>query len=284
MKIIDAHVHFSNIAAFKNCAEHTSLVDYSAEGYLRETEANGVARSVCMGLTETNSASFPDEGSKTPMLADFAETLPKGMLLCLGINPHTLSNESVDELERLAGGGAAGFKIYAGYYRFNVFDPVYGPVYDVAERHNLPIVIHSGETYSQKGLLEYSHPLAVDRLAVERPGMKIVICHMGAPWINEAASIACKNGNVYLDISGLIVEKADKINSMANKPLVIGRYAQALELLDRYDRVLYGSDWPLAPMGAYINFCKRIVPPEFWAEVFYLNACRVFNINNDNKN
>ena len=60
MKIIDAHIHFSRIFSFEDCAGHVSDVDYSAQGYMSEAAVNGVVRSVCMGLTETTPGGFPD--------------------------------------------------------------------------------------------------------------------------------------------------------------------------------------------------------------------------------
>jgi predicted TIM-barrel fold metal-dependent hydrolase len=42
--------------------------------------------------------------------------------------------------------------------------------------------------------------------------------------------------------------------------------------------LLYGTDWPLVPMGAYIDFIKKIVPPEHYEEVFYKNAVRVYKL------
>jgi len=60
--------------------------------------------------------------------------------------------------------------------------------------------------------------------------------------------------------------------------LLIDRYRQALIFMDNYDKVLFGTDWPLAPMGAYIDFCKEMVPPEVYDKVFFQNAVDVFRI------
>ena len=279
MKIIDAHIHFSNIASFKDCALRTSLVDYSEAGYLKEAEGSGVAGSVCMGLTECLPAGFPDEGAVTPMMADLADKLPRGVSLCLGIDPHTLCGRAIDEMEGLiAGGGVAGFKIYAGYYHADVSDPVYDPVYRLAEKHDLAVAIHTGDTYSARGLLKFAHPLCVDALAVAHPELRIVICHMGVPWVFDACEVAAKNPNVYLDTSGMLVGSAEYIRRMCEERLLIDRYRQALVYLDNYDKVIFGSDWPLVPMGAYIDFCKKLIPPESYEKVFYQNALNVYNI------
>lgn len=280
MKIIDVHVHYSRIAAFEECARQTSMVDYSEKGYVFETSKYEVVKSVCMGLVEASPGGFPDKNAETPMITDLTESMPSGMSLCLGINPHTLNKQSLAKTEEMikTRKNIVGMKIYAGYYHFDITDPVYDPVYKLAEQHDLTIVIHTGETYSSRGLLKYSHPLRVDELAVTHPDMRIVACHMGAPWVFDACEAACKNPNVYIDISGLLVGNAEFIAKQTETPLLIDRYRQALIFLNNYDKVIYGSDWPLVPMSKYINFCKKLIPVEFHNKVFYENALKVYKL------
>jgi hypothetical protein len=277
MKIIDAHVHFSRIASFEDCAKRTSLVDYSERGYIDETGVNEVVHSVCMGLTEGKAAGFPDVDAKNPMLADLADNrLPLGMSLCLGINPHTLDGRGLAEMEELIieSGNVVGMKIYAGYYHVGVTDTVYDPVYKLAEKHDLAVAIHTGDTYSDRGLLKYAHPLCIDELAVTRPGLRIVACHMGTPWVFDACEVAGKNPNVYMDMSGLLTESPEYIKQASENPLILDRYRQALTFLDNYDKVLFGTDWPLVPMGAYIDFCKQLVPCDTYEKVFYITTVK----------
>ena len=280
MKIIDAHIHFSRIAAFEDCARRTSQVDYSEWGYIAQAEENEIVHSVCMGLSELTPAGFPDSGTKTPMTADIADRLPSGMSICLGINPHKMDERSFARMEELIAQTdiVAGVKIYAGYYHFDVTDPVYDPMYDLAERYDLAVAIHTGDTYSDRGLLKYAHPLCLDELAVRRPDLRIVACHMGVPWVFDACEVCAKNRNVYIDLSGMLLGDAGYILKMADDPLILDRYRQALCYLGDYDKVLFGTDWPLAPMGAYIDFCKQLVPQEFHENVFYRNALDVYRI------
>ena len=280
MKIIDAHVHYSRITSFEECAKHTSVVNYTEQGYLSETTACDVVKSICMGLTEKSPGGFPDAGADTPMTADLMSDLPPGMSLCLGINPHTLTDRSLAVTEDMIKNSVSvvGMKVYAGYYHVDITDPIYDPVYDLAEKLDITIVIHTGETFSSRGLLKYSHPLRVDDLAVTRPEMRIVACHMGAPWVFDTCEVVAKNPNVYLDLSGILVGDDEYITRQAANPLFLDRYRQALVFLDDYEKVLYGTDWPLAPMGSYINFCKKLVPAEAYENVFYENAVRVFKL------
>ena len=280
MKIIDTHIHFSNMASFREWAEHTSNVDFSENGYKNEAVKNNIVHSVCMGIVEDTAGAFPDTYTQTPMYADLTEKLPPFISVCLGINPHTLNEQSIVRMEDMIknNDNINGIKIYAGYYHFDVNDNVYAPAYKLAEKYDLTVAIHSGDIFSDRGLLVYAHPLSIDKLAVEHSDMRIVICHMGAPWVFDACEVALKNKNVYIDLSGLLTGNAAYMKRMADMPLVLDRYRSALVYLDNYDKVLFGTDWPLAPMDAYIEFCKKLIPSETYDKVFYHNAVDVYKL------
>ncbi|MCL2362457.1 MAG: amidohydrolase family protein [Defluviitaleaceae bacterium] len=302
MKIIDAHTHFSNIAAFHYAAEESG-VDFSYNGLLNEQAENNIVASVCMGLVETRPGVFPDRdapgfmwahspgelnagggvGERSSPLHGIHEDCPSNMYVCMGVNPHTLSNESVVAMDKFlktdrVKARIVGFKIYAGYYHFNINDPVYTPVYKLAAEYGLTVAIHTGDTYAETALLEYSHPLAADRLAVTFRDVNFMLCHMGDPWIMDACEVAYKNRNIFLDISGLQAGDAAHIAATEGRAVVMHHYTQGLAYLNQFDKVLFGTDWPLVPLGAYIEFCKKLVPAETYDDVFYNNAVKLFNI------
>ena len=39
---------------------------------------------------------------------------------------------------------------------------------------------------------------------------------------------------------------------------------------------MFGSDWPLNDIAAYVRAFKRAIPEEHWRAVFHDNAARVF--------
>ena len=276
MKIFDAHMHFSNVQAFYGAADE-SRVDYSYEGYLKEREAAGIVGSICMGLTETGRFTFPDQAAQTPMRADLAAQ-PPIFFTCLGINPYTLNDDAMARIRHLVKTDSTivGFKIYAGYYHYYVHDPIYAPVYNLAAEYGLTVAIHTGDTYSEQGLLEYSHPLAADRVAVAFRDTKFLLCHMGDPWIMDACEVAYKNRNVYLDISGLLAGDDELVAATEKRELVMQHYSQGLVYLNNYKRAVFGTDWPIAPMKSYVEFCKKIVPAHTYQDVFYNNAFEVY--------
>jgi len=279
MKIIDAHIHFSHIQSFKDTARDISFVDYSKSGFEKEYSDAGVVGAVAMGLAEQSRGGFPDFASPNPMGIDL-DDIPRNMVYCLGINPILLKGEEkrrqITEIEdMIEKDRVVGLKIYAGYYPFHVYDDIYSPVYELAQKHSLPVYIHSGDTYSDRGLLKYSHPLNVDELAVFNRGVNFVICHMGDPWVMDCAEVVAKNSNVYADLSGLIVGDKDTVHHYRNEEVFFEHLKRAIVYCNSYHKLLFGSDWPLVQIQPYVEFIKALIPREHHEDVFYNNVIRL---------
>ncbi|WP_411503719.1 amidohydrolase family protein [Brevibacillus centrosporus] len=277
MKIIDAHMHLSQIEEFKRTAAEKSFVDYSVTGILQEYAENGVVLGIGMGLTETQPDGFPDAKTVTPMGLDLTEELPPQLVYCLGINPFTLDQAAVARLdEDLKKPNAVGLKIYLGYYPFYAYDSVYDPVYALAAKHQVPVVFHTGDTYSERGLLKYSHPLTLDEVAVKHREVNFMMAHFGDPWVLDGAEVVYKNRNMFADLSGLMVGDAANCQRLKDSPLFFAHLRHAITYCDHYEKFLFGTDWPLAPIRPYIQFVQELIPAEYHEDVFYKTALKVF--------
>jgi len=278
MKIIDAHIHYSNIESFHDTAHTLAHIDYSAAGLQEEFKRAGVIAGVGMGVTETIPGAFPDYAAANPMMLDLSEKLPPNLYTCIGINPLTLRDgNQLEELEQtLQQDHVVGMKLYAGYYHYYVGDPIYDPIYELASTYNLPIVIHGGLTYSDRGLLKYSHPLSMEETFLKHRDITFMMCHLGDPWVMDAAALLEKNPNLYADLSGWIVGDDAKVERMMQEQTYTDHFRRAIVFAERYDRLVFGTDWPLVPLDSYIRFVKNLIPEAYWEQVFYNNALRVF--------
>jgi uncharacterized protein len=276
MKIIDAHMHLSNIKSFYETAEKLSFVDYSNKGIIKEYEEANVVLGIGMGVTETEKQGFPDYEAITPMGLDLEEDIPGNIVYCAGVNPYDLDQDALIRLEEeVQKPNVVGIKIYLGYYPFYAYDEVYEPVYRLAAKYKLPVVFHTGDTYSERGFLKYSHPLAIDEVAVKNRDVNFMMAHFGDPWTIIGAEIIYKNPNVFADLSGLIVGTEVDLKKKS-EGLFLDHLRHALVFADSYDKLLFGTDWPLIPIAPYIEFIKNLIPEEFHEQVFYHTAIKVF--------
>ena len=154
------------------------------------------------------------------------------------VDPHRPN--AVEEVERLVGDhGVRGFKFHPNIQSFFPNDRAVYPMYEAIEAAGVPALFHSGHSGIGTGLpggggirLKYSNPMCVDDVAVDFPGLKIVLAHPSFPWQDEAISVALHKQQVYIDLSGW---------SPKYFPPQLVRYANT----QLRDRVLFGSDFPM---------------------------------------
>lgn len=214
---------------------------------------------------------------------DIAAMVPG--LHAIGVMDPTRDSEDRDHFARvdaaLAAGRAVALKGYLGYLHFEANHPTYRRYYELAERHDIPVVFHTGDTFSPYAKLKYAHPLTIDEVAVDHPQVRFVMAHLGNPWTLDAAEVIYKNVNVWADLSGLVVgEAADFTGDAAMDDLadVVRRLHEAIRYTGRPNRFLYGTDWPLAPMAAYRDFIAGLIPADYADLVFRENAERLFRV------
>ncbi|WP_132282774.1 amidohydrolase family protein [Natranaerovirga hydrolytica] len=277
MKVIDAHLHFSNREGFKNTAKEIGQVDYSATGLKKSFQSANIVAGVIMGTPsrETNQVyGYPDEFIYEDGTLDC-------LFSCVGVNSERLIEDAETELfyieEELKKDKVVGIKIYAGYFHYYAYDPIYTPVYELAKKYNIPVAIHCGDTQSPSGLLKYAHPLTIDELAVNYSDINFIICHIGSPWALDAAEVIAKNNNVYTDLSGLLAGNEKEVRRMKSVRLFREHYQKALIFANSYDKVLFGTDWPLVPIQPYVEFVQSLIPKEYYEQVFYKNALEVYS-------
>ncbi len=72
-----------------------------------------------------------------------------------GLSYTGLSDEVIEETRTfLQEGTICGIKLYPGYEPFYPSDPKLEPVYALARTHGVPIMFHSGDTFTPKGKLK----------------------------------------------------------------------------------------------------------------------------------
>jgi predicted TIM-barrel fold metal-dependent hydrolase len=177
-------------------------------------------------------------------------------------------------------------KAYLGYLHFGPEHPNYVPYYKLAAKYHLPVIVHTGDNWSTTAKVKYAHPLRMDEVAVDHPEVRFVLAHFGNPWLIDAAEVVFKNPNVWADLSGLFVGDNEEIQNLldaAKVPdsasgLAISDLKKAIGYVEDYKRFLYGTDWPLAPMGSYRRLIELLIPKEHHPEVFRTNAKRVFSL------
>jgi predicted TIM-barrel fold metal-dependent hydrolase len=278
--IVDAHIHVAppNLPGVGVLHPALRSPQSAGEALRREMAAAGVEAALAMGsVTDSD-----DDPLGIAAILGLAREMPG--LLAIGVaDPRRADASHLRRVEAaLAAGQVKALKAYLGYLHFGPDHAGYLAYFELAERYRLPVVFHTGDTYSPNARLRHAQPLLIDDVAVAFPNVRFIMAHFGNPWLTDAAAVVYKNTNVWADLSGLIVgdataftgeERADHLNDVREAVRRAFRYAE------RPNRFLYGSDWPLAPMRAYREFIAGAVPAPFHEQVFAENARLVFRLN-----
>jgi predicted TIM-barrel fold metal-dependent hydrolase len=254
-----------------------AAADVRAAALRREMQAAGVTHALAMGCWD---APLDDPLGIAGTLA-LTRTVPG--LLAVGVaDPTRCDSGHLRRIESaLAAHQICGFKAYLGYLHYPPDHSGYRPYYELAERHQLPFVFHTGDTYSPHGKLRYAQPLLVDDVAVDYPKVKFVLAHLGNPWLTDAAEVVYKNINVWADLSGLVVGTSDDFTAEERQEMLQETQQavrRAFRFAERPNRFLYGSDWPLAPMESYRAFIAAIIPELYHPMIFEENARTLFRL------
>ncbi len=242
----------------------------------REMKSGGMSTVLAMGAYSI-SAQDPLGAAST---LELIESVPG--LFAIGVmDPTRDDREHFRRVDAaLADQRIAAMKGYLGYLHYEPSHANYRRYYELAEKHSVPVIFHTGDTYSRLAKLKYAQPLLIDDVAVDHPRCRFVIAHLGNPWMLDAAEVVYKNDNVWADLSGLIVgdkslfsddEWDDALSDIASRVL------HALHYAEKPDRILYGSDWPLIPMKGYQRFVADLLPDAWHEGVFDANARNLFS-------
>ena len=263
--IIDCHTHVNNY--------HDEAVD-SIQACLDELQKDMRKNRIDVALVLTSYKVTPGRPS-TRAAVEATRSLPH-LFIVAGVSFLNFTDVDVAELRGLlAEGQVKGLKLYPGYEPFYPADPQLAPLYALAEEFEVPVMIHSGDTYTPKGKVKYSHPLHVDDVAVDFPNVKFVICHVGNPWIRDCMEVVYKNANVYTDISGLVLGNfSDRFEAYMRKQL-----QEMLLYGVQPEKVLFGTDWPISSMESYLAFMDELsIPQADRQKIMWENAAKLFKL------
>lgn len=178
--------------------------------------------------------------------------------------------------ERLRDGLVKGIKLYPGYDHYAINDASLESIFRIAAKYDVPVMIHTGDTYSKHAKVRHAHPLLVDDVAVDYQDVKFIMCHLGNPWFQDAAEVLYKNDNVFADISGLTL---GDIHYEFERYMIMRVKEMIMYMGDPGKQLLFGSDWPLVGMQKYVKFFQGLdLTDEQKESISWKTATRLYKI------
>lgn len=128
--------------------------------------------------------------------------------------------------------GLKGVIVSPGLQSFHPADSRAMQLYEECVRRGMPIVFESNHR-TAAAKLEFGRPLLLDEVAREFPALRIVVSHLGYPWVSETVVLLTKHPNVFADVSGLLQHPWLTYNAL------MPAYEYGV-----MEKLLFGSDFP----------------------------------------
>ena len=136
--------------------------------------------------------------------------------------------------------GLRGLKLAPAMQQFHPSDAKLQPIYQRAVELDIPILFHAGMSWEPGSRLEYGHPLRFEGVAADFPRLKIVLAHLGWPWIVDAVALALKYPNVHLDTSALFFDNPrDFLRFVMTQQVPLTVFERSLR-----KQIVFGSNYP----------------------------------------
>jgi uncharacterized protein len=201
----------------------------------------GVDKAIVFGLRAHHSGLWvPNE-----YIAHYAQSHPEKIIGFGAIDPAVDPIEqTLDDILRLK---LRGVKLGPIYQNIHPTDPRMLEVYQFCQSHRLPILIHQGTTFVRTGPLKYALPILLEDVVIEFPELRMIIAHLGHPWIAETLVLIRKHPHLYSDISALHYRPWQFYNA-----LIMAKEYGVL------NKLLFGSDYPFTTPEAQMDGLRNI--------------------------
>ncbi|WP_020577008.1 amidohydrolase family protein [Actinopolymorpha alba] len=177
--------------------------------------------------------------------AEFVAAAPDRRIGFMSVNPTWTA--VLDEVERCVELGLVGVKLGPNYQNFDPQCAEALAFYGYCERAGLPILFHQGTSPIREAPLRYTHPLVMDDIALRFPELRIVMAHLGHPFVRETVSVIRKHPHVYADVSSIYL-----------RPWLCW---EALTFATEWNvthKLLFGSDYPIATSAEAMDGLRRV--------------------------
>lgn len=179
-------------------------------------------------------------------ISSYVSAQPESLIGFAGLDPMDKGSES--ELDRIIDNGIlSGITLSPACQGFHPFHSQACRLYEKAERQNMPVYFLYGTRQPAEAKMNLASPDGIDEVAREFPDLKIVISHMGFPWMESTVAILAKHKNVYADIAGL-----------TDKPFQAYRSLTVAYEYGVIDKLLFGSDFPNYSVSDAVEFIYNL--------------------------
>jgi hypothetical protein len=244
----DPAPHFEQYIEFYHMEPRLS--ELSVDDFVNGMNAGGVSKGVvCGGSIEDNDHLFEIKDT----------SYGESFYFIAGVDPKYGIRRNIEEVERCYDNGFLGVNISPYIWGIEANSKVLYPIYAYCEGRNLIAIIHGSLHYNRYQSMWLGDPKYMDEIAIDFPGLKLVISHAGNGFGVLGLAVAQKHPNIYLEFSALWPKYLPEPTIQA-----VNTYLK--------DRCLFGTDYPLVDFSPAVKAWQEAVRSENHELFFQRNA------------
>ena len=265
--IIDSHIHISIFN--KNAASLSGAFSL----LLQEMDKNKLDGIIVI----------PDNIEKSESIADLDRAIKligeRKNIFLLG-SPQIIQRgfSELDKYQKLLENGVIkGLKFFPGH------DPYYPtnerclPYYELCQKLNVPVLFHTGKNSGDDKVSQWNDPKYIVEVAKKYPKLKVIITHYYWPRMDYCYEITKGVSNIYFETATMADEEVigesggiEKVKDILKKTI-----------MDRPEKVIFGSDWPMCKIEDHIELIKSLgLDEETEKNIFSENSKKAYKLLN----
>jgi uncharacterized protein len=281
--IIDVHLHALGVDALRNFGPNPithAAAPRSVEENVRRTLAEMQKHNVVLGIVGGSTVCHDNCAEE---VARFLAAAPERIWGSAAFGRPGLNVDSL-RAQYSAGKIAAMGEVLAQYEGLSPSDPAFEPYWDLAEKLDIPVGVHTGLSFpgiTQMGAplgapnfrVALGNPILFEGMLNRHPKLRVYLMHAGYPFLAETIGILSVYPEVYVDIAVINwIQPREEFYT----------YLKALIRAGFADRILFGSDqmvWPDA-IGLAIDAIESgdFLTAQQKRDIFYNNAARFLEL------
>lgn len=267
--IIDMHTHIGNVMEFEMPAENL------IESMKKYNISLSITSNCEAAAFDHNQKPLPYTMQKSQEEAfqvaiDFAREHMGKIAVMPWVKPH-FEGVTPQFIEQLRDNLdiTVGIKLHPVHSLININSPQVEPYLQLAERFDLPVLVHTGT--SPESTCE-----SVYECAVKHPNIKFILGHMGLGSDNsDAIKFIKKQPNLYGDTAWVPVESTVKaIKKCGSEKILFGTD----NTIDGVDTLAVNPKGERSLYQQYFNELKDMITPEEYANLMYKNSIKLFKL------
>ncbi|MBM3706788.1 MAG: hypothetical protein FJW69_00380 [Actinobacteria bacterium] len=203
MKIIDTHFHLGDWG---------NEIDYSEDTVISALEKNNLEAMILQPFPVAK-----DHMDVHLRISNLAKKNPGKFFGIISINPYCEDKEYNKSVEKIINFGSfVGIKLHPLGHSISPISIDAKKVYEIAKKHNLPVMIHTG-------LTSMGDPALALVPAKNYPEIKFILAHSGWSHATQAMVTANQYDNIYLETSWTsIFDKSAIVRGVGSKKVMFG--------------------------------------------------------------